>query len=71
MNLWKADLATEPPRPVHINIDAIAYIDPFGSAGRTNVILTNGKELKVLGASETIAAQIAEVARQAHAQVVA
>ena len=64
MNLFKAELASEPPRPVHINVDAIAYLDPFGSATRTNIVLMNGKELKVNGAVEAIAAQVGEVSRQ-------
>jgi len=62
MKLLKAELAVEPPRPIHINIDAIAYIDPFGSATRTNIVLTSGKELKVIGASEVIASQVVEIA---------
>jgi hypothetical protein len=64
MTLFKADLATEPPRPIHINIDAIAYIDPFGSATRTNIVLTNGKEVKIVGSSEAVAAQLSELSRQ-------
>jgi uncharacterized protein YlzI (FlbEa/FlbD family) len=66
MNLFKVELATEPPRSIHINVDAIAFIDPFGSATRTNIVLVNGKELKVSGAVEAIAAQVAEVFRLSH-----
>ncbi len=60
MKLLKAELAVEPPRPIHINVDAIAYIDPFGSATRTNIVLLSGKELKVIGTVEAIASQVAE-----------
>jgi hypothetical protein len=69
MNLLKADLASEPPRPIHINVDAIAFIDPFGSATRTSIMLLSGKELKVIGGSETIAAQAAEVFRQSRSAI--